>query len=264
MSTYIELPEEGGGGGGSGTVTSVQVTTANGVSGVVANPTTNANITLTLGAITPTSVNASGTLAGSNFSGSSSGTNTGDQTITLTGDVTGSGTGSFATTISAGAVANAEIANAAGIAVNKLAALTASRAVASDGSGFLTPATTTAAELDFVSGVTSNIQTQLNSKLGSVPSTDNAVPRFDGTGGNIQDSGVILDDFNNLSVPGSLTVTGTSSYVLFPSLTTVQRNGLTPVQGMVIYNSTVHTMQAYVAGTVNAWVDMLGWGAATS
>ena len=39
---------------GTGTVTNVAVTTANGVSGTVANPTTNAAITLTLGAITPT------------------------------------------------------------------------------------------------------------------------------------------------------------------------------------------------------------------
>lgn len=41
---------------GNGTVTSVSVATANGVSGVVANPTTTPVITLTLGAITPTSV----------------------------------------------------------------------------------------------------------------------------------------------------------------------------------------------------------------
>jgi len=44
-------------GGGSGTVTSVSVTTANGVSGSVATATTTPAITLTLGAITPTSVN---------------------------------------------------------------------------------------------------------------------------------------------------------------------------------------------------------------
>ncbi len=84
-----------------GTVTSMSIVTANGVSGTVANPTTTPAITLTLGAITPSSVNASGTLAGSNFSGSSSGSNTGDQTITLTGAVSGSGTGSFATTYGA-------------------------------------------------------------------------------------------------------------------------------------------------------------------
>lgn len=41
----------------------------------------------------------SGTVIGSNLTGTSSGANTGDQTITLTSDVTGAGTGSFATTI---------------------------------------------------------------------------------------------------------------------------------------------------------------------
>ena len=85
---------------GSGTVTSVSVVTANGVSGSVANATTTPAITLTLGAITPTSVAASGTVTGSNLSG----TNTGDQTITLTGDVTGSGTGSFTATLANTAV----------------------------------------------------------------------------------------------------------------------------------------------------------------
>jgi hypothetical protein len=81
----------GGGGGGSGTVTSVSVVTANGVSGSVATDTTTPAITLTLGAITPTTVN------GITFSGSStptlavtgtstiSGTNTGDQT-TISGN----------------------------------------------------------------------------------------------------------------------------------------------------------------------------------
>ncbi len=62
-----------------GTVTSVSVVTANGVSGSVATATTTPAITLTLGAITPTSVAASGTVTGSNLSGTSSGTNTGDQ-----------------------------------------------------------------------------------------------------------------------------------------------------------------------------------------
>lgn len=104
-------------GGGTGTVTSVSVVTANGISGSVATDTTTPAITLTLGAITPTTVNGvtfsgsgsianSGTTALTGFTGSgtSSGTNTGDQTITLTGDVTGTGTGSFATTLANTAV----------------------------------------------------------------------------------------------------------------------------------------------------------------
>lgn len=49
--------------GGSGTVTSVSVVTANGVSGSVATATTTPAITLTLGAITPTGVLISGLTA---------------------------------------------------------------------------------------------------------------------------------------------------------------------------------------------------------
>jgi Repeat of unknown function (DUF5907) len=89
-----------GSAGGTGTVTSVGISGANGI-GVSGSPvTTSGTIALTLGAITPTSVAASGAVSGSNLSG----TNTGDQTISLTGDVTGSGTGSFATTLANTAV----------------------------------------------------------------------------------------------------------------------------------------------------------------
>lgn len=110
-------------GAGSGTVTSVSVTTANGVSGSVATSTTTPAISLTLGAITPTSVNSvvlsgsstptlavtgTSTISGTH-AGTSSGTNTGDQTTvsgnsgtatilqtsrtigTITGDATSAG-----------------------------------------------------------------------------------------------------------------------------------------------------------------------------
>lgn len=60
---------------------------------------------------------------------------------------------------------NDEIKAAAAIAVNKLAALTASRAVVTDGSGFLTQATTTATEIGYVNGVTSAIQTQIDATV---------------------------------------------------------------------------------------------------
>lgn len=119
--------------GGTGTVTTVSVVTANGVSGSVATATTTPAITLTLGAITPTSVAASGAVSGSNLSG----TNTGDQTsvtgnagtatalqtgrtIAMTGDVAwsspifdGTGNVTAAGTIQAGAVTLAKMANMA-------------------------------------------------------------------------------------------------------------------------------------------------------
>lgn len=90
---------------GTGSVTSVSVVTANGISGSVATSSTTPAITLTLGAITPTTVNGNtfttgtGTLSLSTFTltvsgtasisgthtGTSSGTNTGDQT-TISGN----------------------------------------------------------------------------------------------------------------------------------------------------------------------------------
>lgn len=66
-----------------------------------------------------------------------------------------------------GLIVNADIAADAAIALTKLAATTVSRAIVSDGSGFLVPATTTATEIGYVNGVTSSIQTQLDSKQGS-------------------------------------------------------------------------------------------------
>ncbi len=60
-------------------------------------------------------------------------------------------------------IKDANIKAAAGIAVNKLAALTPSKAVVSDGSGFLGSSATTSTELGYVAGVTSGIQTQIDS-----------------------------------------------------------------------------------------------------
>jgi hypothetical protein len=78
---------------GSGTVTSVSVTSANGISGTVANSTTTPAITLLLGDIVPTTVNGI-TLSG-----------TGTATISVTGSssLSGSNTGDTAKTNITGA-----------------------------------------------------------------------------------------------------------------------------------------------------------------
>ena len=75
--------------GGSGTVTTVSVVTANGISGTVATATTTPAITLTLGAITPTTVNGLAfTAAATGFTiagGTTSKTLTVSNTLTLAG-----------------------------------------------------------------------------------------------------------------------------------------------------------------------------------
>ena len=105
-NTYYPSSNPSGYTNNTGTVTSVSVTTANGVSGSVATNTTTPAITLTLGAITPTTVNGI-TLSGTSTptlavtgTSSISGANTGDNAVnslysglvsnaTHTGDATG-------------------------------------------------------------------------------------------------------------------------------------------------------------------------------
>jgi len=63
----------------------------------------------------------------------------------------------------ANSIVDADVAAGAAIAVNKLAALTAGRAVITDGSGFLTVSPVTSATLAFMDA-TSSVQTQLNAR----------------------------------------------------------------------------------------------------
>jgi len=68
-------------------------------------------------------------------------------------------------------ITNAHIAAAAAIALSKLASVTASRALVSDGSGVISASAVTATELGYVAGATSSLQTQINGKLGTTITT---------------------------------------------------------------------------------------------
>lgn len=173
--------------GGSGTVTSVSVTTANGVSGSVATATTTPAITLTLGAITPTTVN-SVTISGSAtptlaVTGTTavSGTNTGDQTnisgnaatvttnANLTGPITSVGN---ATSIASqtGTGTKFVVDTSPTIATSLTGSyLTASEMLITDASKNIVSAPVATypslTELSYAKGVTSAIQTQINAKI---------------------------------------------------------------------------------------------------
>ena len=99
-------------------------------------------------------------------------------------------------------IVNANIGSAAAIAVNKLAALTPSTVVQTDGSGFLQSSSVSNTTLSYLDA-TSSIQTQLNSKqqtvsFAAVGSTPNS------NGGGIS-AGVITLQPANGSFPGLLT-----------------------------------------------------------
>jgi hypothetical protein len=113
-----------------------------------------------------------------------------------------------------GGISNTQVASNAAIALTKLAAVTANRAIVSDASGFLIASATTDTEIGYLSGVTSAIQTQLNNKasttlnnLGTTSINADLLPSADvtrslGASGNAflhthtQDITLGLDDVN--------------------------------------------------------------------
>lgn len=104
--------------------------------------------------------------------------------VAITGDIGITNAG--VTSITAGAIVNADVNASAAIAVSKLAAVTASRVLGSDGSGFIQALDTATypslAELSYVKGVSSALQTQLNTKLTvtlTAPSTGEVIT-YDG------------------------------------------------------------------------------------
>lgn len=121
------------------------------------------------------------------------------------------------TTLGAGVVANANVAAGAAIAVNKLAAMSASLVTATDGSGFLTTVagfTTTIA--GYLTNITSDVQAQFTSvKQTIVNLTTSATVRAPGAGQNgyaiIWNNGTSSWDLGPVGGGGSVTGPGTST-----------------------------------------------------
>ena len=131
-------------------------------------------------------------LAGGSITDTSGTINFGDENLTTTGTVSGA-TGTFTSVgttnltsanltltgfsgvlkaalgvVSASAVVNADIDAAAAIELTKLASVTASRALVSDGSGKITASTITTTKLGYLSDVTGPIQSQLDGKASTL------------------------------------------------------------------------------------------------
>ena len=225
--------------GTGGTVTNVSVTAADGITASVGTSTTTPAISLGLGAITPTSVAASGNVTGTNLSGThtgtSSGTNTGDQNIALTGPVTGTGTTTFATTITNGAVTYDKIQTASAI----------KRLLGSDGTG------TSIGEI--ILG--SNLSMTGNTLSASAPGTgtvtsvnaDGSTTGMSFTGGPVTTSGT-------LTLGGTLALTngGTGATSAVAALTSL---GAYPANNPNGYNTgTVTTASVVTANGVSGTV----------
>lgn len=151
-ATSSILTITGGTGAVIGSGVSIQVTQA---SGAASGYLSSANWTTFNNKLTSTLTSAS------IFVGNGSNVATG---VAVSGDITISNAGVVA--IAANAIVNADINPAAGILHSKMVALSTSRVMVTNSSGFATTALPTDAEINFVSGASSNLQSQINGKLG--------------------------------------------------------------------------------------------------
>lgn len=120
--------------------------------------TTNGSGTLTWESVIPNILTSGNILVGN---GSNVPTD-----VAMSGDVTIDNTGT--TSISSGVIVNDDINASAGINFSKMESLTIARALVSDGSGNVTTSSVTTTELDYVSGVTSAIQTQIDNLTSTI------------------------------------------------------------------------------------------------
>lgn len=99
--------------------------------------------------------------------------------------------------------------DANGGAVKPLTAITASSALVSDANGLPVAATTTATEIGYVNGVTSSIQTQLNSKLTAITGS------YSANGDGVEDTFTITHGFGGTPSQVLVTPTGVDTAIPF-------------------------------------------------
>lgn len=131
------------------------------------------------------------------------------------------------------------------------ASLTASRAVVTNGSKALTSSATSSTEIGYVAGVTSAIQTQLDTKVaGPASATDNAIARFDTTTGKVVQNSVVIiaDTTGNTTGVGTL---GLSGPITDASLT-VSRALVSDGAKAIVAATTTATEIGYVNGVTSA------------
>lgn len=157
-------------------------------------------------------------------------------------------------------IVNADIKAAAAIALNKLAAATASEIAITDASGFIVSAPVATypslAELAYVKGVTSAVQTQLDAKEGTLTNSAGLASALsDETG-----TGVVV--FGTSPTIATPTITGAdldqgtasnTQRIVLPKDTTTNLDALTDTEALIAYDTTLNNI---VYNTGAAWTEV--------
>lgn len=260
--------------GGAAAYTADRAIVSNGSGQLTASTTTATEIGYVNGVTSPIQTQLDGKQA------------TGSYITALTGDVTATGPGSVAATIAnlavttgkindlavttgkldnlavtAGKIANDTITNtqvnsAAAIAVSKLAALTASRAVVTDASGFISAATTTAAQIGYLSTTTSDVQVQLDAKLATATAQSDYVRLLARSSGFVTVGGTAVEtDLISYSVPGN--TLGTNRRIGIKAIGSWSHDGTNSATVRLKYGSTVLAECTVVVGGATTGGNMV-------
>lgn len=162
-----------------------------------------------------------------------------------------------------GSIVNADVNAAAAIALSKLAALTVSRALVSDGSGVISVSAATSTEVGYLSGVTSAIQTQLNGKqaTGSYALTTGKLSQFAATT-SAELAGVISDETGSGALVFATSPTLTTPNIGVATATSVNGTTIPNTKTLVVttdkLSALAATTSAELAGVIS---DETGSGA---
>ncbi|MDG0815834.1 tail fiber domain-containing protein [Bdellovibrio svalbardensis] len=138
-----------------------------------------------------------------------------------------------------------------GTAIVEAAAITANRALISNASGIPTHSAVTDTELGYLSGVTSSVQTQINSKVSGSGWTNYSVMGVDGSGALTAIPGSVAGSFLTWTAAGPVwtaaTVDTFSQYALLAGRAGGQvLNGSTAASGNLTLDSTANATKGYV------------------
>ncbi len=129
-----------------------------------------------------------------------------------------------------------------------------------DASKNLVSSTVTPTTLGYLDA-TSSVQTQIDAKAaGAASSTDNAVARFDSTTGKvIQNSGVIIDDSNNVTVPGAISSAQTTRSERFGASSSANSTDSVAVGNLATANFTLGVAVGAGADCLNTSAVTIGY-----